>query len=86
MILLSKTAPLKVENSAQTTFRFSPVRKRSPPQLLKYETQHNDTQHKGTQHKDTQHKGTQHKDTQHKDTQHNDTQHNDTQHNDKMFL
>ncbi len=30
MFLLSKTAWLKVENSAQTTFRFSPVRYRTP--------------------------------------------------------
>ncbi len=30
MFLLSKTAQLKVENSAQTTFRFSPVRYRAP--------------------------------------------------------
>ncbi len=86
MILLSKTAPLKVENSAQTTFRFSPVRKRSPPQWLKYETQHNNTQHNDTQHNDTQHNDTQHNDTQHNDTEYNDTQHNETQHNDKMFL
>ncbi len=28
--LLSKTSQLKVENSAQTTFRFSPVRYRAP--------------------------------------------------------
>ncbi len=30
MFLLSKTAQLKVENSAKTTFRFSPVRYRAP--------------------------------------------------------
>jgi hypothetical protein len=30
MLLLNKTAQLKVENSAQTVFRFSPVRYRAP--------------------------------------------------------
>jgi hypothetical protein len=34
MFLLSKTAQLKVENSAQTTFRFSPVRYHAPQVLL----------------------------------------------------
>jgi hypothetical protein len=30
MLLLNKTAQIKVENSAQTAFRFSPVRYRAP--------------------------------------------------------
>ncbi len=33
MFLLSKTAKLKVENSAQTTLRFSPIRYRAPRRL-----------------------------------------------------
>ncbi len=96
-LLWSKTAKLKVENSAQRAFKFSPVRYHTPqmnhksrkcyslgPHKLStrcHDIQHKDTQYKDTQNKDTQHKDTQHKDTQHKDTQHKDTQHEDTQHN-----